>query len=324
MAGQKRDTFQGTLDMLVLKALQLEPMHGWGITERIEQWSEQVFQLGQGTLYPALYRLERQGLIRSEWKVTSNNRTGAVLRAHQGGPTYLADELAHWRRLSRAINLILDATVGQLGRTHARTVAAPEARSTTGARTRRGGPLSHRSADREEHARRHDPGRGATAGVRQVRRRRIPQGAHARRVPAGVPRGLSSRRALRRPAALPVQGLRDCRHPDARRWASAPPRRFSAWSTACCSGPLPYPDPDRIVRLYPGERQRAPDQFRLGAELRGLEVRHAQLQRDGGDGCLPGARDHRRRSDDDSRRRRLARVLRRDGCTAARRAGLPA
>jgi len=74
MVREKRDTFQGTLDMLVLKALQLEPMHGWGITERIEQWSEQVFQLGQGTLYPALYRLERQGLIKSEWKVTSNNR----------------------------------------------------------------------------------------------------------------------------------------------------------------------------------------------------------------------------------------------------------
>ena len=60
--------------MLVLKALALEPMHGWGITERIEQWSESVLQLGQGSLYPALYRLERQGLIRSEWKVTENNR----------------------------------------------------------------------------------------------------------------------------------------------------------------------------------------------------------------------------------------------------------
>jgi DNA-binding PadR family transcriptional regulator len=56
------DLLQGTLDMLVLKALQLEPMHGWGITERIEQWSEQVLRLGQGSLYPALYRLERQGL----------------------------------------------------------------------------------------------------------------------------------------------------------------------------------------------------------------------------------------------------------------------
>ena len=110
MVGQKRDTFQGTLDMLVLKALQLEPMHGWGITERIEQWSEQVFQLGQGTLYPALYRLERQGLIQSEWKVTANNRRARYYALTREGRRHFADELAHWRRLSRAINLILDAT----------------------------------------------------------------------------------------------------------------------------------------------------------------------------------------------------------------------
>ena len=110
MIGQKRDTFQGTLDMLVLKALQLEPMHGWGITERIEQWSEQVFQLGQGTLYPALYRLERQGVIRSEWRVTSNNRRARYYALTKEGRRYFADELAHWRRLSRAINLILEAS----------------------------------------------------------------------------------------------------------------------------------------------------------------------------------------------------------------------
>ncbi len=64
MAKERGDLLQGTLDMLVLKALRLQPMHGWGITERIEQWSESVLQLGQGTLYPALYRLERQGLDR--------------------------------------------------------------------------------------------------------------------------------------------------------------------------------------------------------------------------------------------------------------------
>jgi PadR family transcriptional regulator, regulatory protein PadR len=110
MVREKRDTFQGTLDMLVLKALQLEPMHGWGITERIEQWSEQVFQLGQGTLYPALYRLERQGLIKSEWKVTTNNRRARYYALTKEGRRYFADELAQWRRLSRAINLILDAT----------------------------------------------------------------------------------------------------------------------------------------------------------------------------------------------------------------------
>ena len=110
MVREKRDTFQGTLDMLVLKSLQLEPMHGWGITERIEQWSEQVFQLGQGTLYPALYRLERQGLIKSEWKLTTNNRRARYYALTKEGRRYFADELAQWRRLSRAINLILDAT----------------------------------------------------------------------------------------------------------------------------------------------------------------------------------------------------------------------
>jgi DNA-binding PadR family transcriptional regulator len=69
-----------------------------------------VFQLGQGTLYPALYRLERQGLIRSEWKVTENNRRARYYALTKAGRRYFADELAHWRRLSRAINLILDAT----------------------------------------------------------------------------------------------------------------------------------------------------------------------------------------------------------------------
>src|SRR3712207_5918794 len=68
------ELLQGTLDMLVLKTLQIESMHGWGITERLEQWSEHILQLGQGTLYPALYRLERQGFIRSSWKTTANNR----------------------------------------------------------------------------------------------------------------------------------------------------------------------------------------------------------------------------------------------------------
>ena len=102
MANERGDLLKGTLDMLVLKALQLEPMHGWGITERIEQWSESVLQLGQGTLYPALYRLERQGLIRSEWKVTENNRRARYYALTRGGRKQLDDELAQWRRMSRA------------------------------------------------------------------------------------------------------------------------------------------------------------------------------------------------------------------------------
>jgi transcriptional regulator len=107
---EKGDVLQGTLDMVVLKALQLEPMHGWGITERIEQWSESVLQLGQGTLYPALYRLERQDFIRSEWRVTDNNRRARYYSLTARGRRYLTESLAQWRRMSRAINLVLDVT----------------------------------------------------------------------------------------------------------------------------------------------------------------------------------------------------------------------
>lgn len=107
----RSDILQGTLDMLVLRALELEPMHGWGITERIEQWSESVLQLGQGTLYPALYRLERQGFIKSEWRVTANNRNARYYALTAKGRRQLAEELAHWRRVTRAIDLVLDAAV---------------------------------------------------------------------------------------------------------------------------------------------------------------------------------------------------------------------
>ena len=111
----KGDIVQGTLNVLVLKALQLEPMHGWGITERIEQWSESVLQLGQGTLYPALYRLERQGLIRSEWRLTANNRRARYYALTPQGRRRLNQELADWRRMSRAINLVLEATLDSGG-----------------------------------------------------------------------------------------------------------------------------------------------------------------------------------------------------------------
>ncbi len=108
MRTDRNDVLQGTIDMLVLRALQLEPMHGWGITERIEQWSEQVLQLGQGTLYPALYRLERQGFVRSDWRVTDNNRRARYYALTAQGRRHLEDSLAHWRRMSRAVNLVLD------------------------------------------------------------------------------------------------------------------------------------------------------------------------------------------------------------------------
>ena len=103
---------QGTLDMLVLRALQLEPMHGWGITERIEQWSEEVLCVGQGTLYPALYRLERQGLITSNWRTTENNRRARYYALTASGRKHLAQEIKDWQRMARAINLVLEAAKG--------------------------------------------------------------------------------------------------------------------------------------------------------------------------------------------------------------------
>ena len=84
--------------------------HAWLGHHGIEQWSEQVLQLGQGTLYPALYRLERQGLIRSSWEVTENNRRARYYSLTREGRKYFSDELASWRRMSRAINLVLEAT----------------------------------------------------------------------------------------------------------------------------------------------------------------------------------------------------------------------
>lgn len=100
---------RGTLDMLVLRTLSMEPMHGWGITERIENWSEEVLCLGQGTLYPALYRLERQGLISSAWGTTENNRRARYYSLNAAGRRHLEKEMTSWLRMTRAINLVLKA-----------------------------------------------------------------------------------------------------------------------------------------------------------------------------------------------------------------------
>ena len=101
------DLLQGTLDMLVLKALQLAPMHGWGITERIQQWSQLVLQVNQGSLYPALQRLERQHFIRAEWRTTENNRRARYYELTAAGRRQLAAEVTHWERLSAAVDLVL-------------------------------------------------------------------------------------------------------------------------------------------------------------------------------------------------------------------------
>ena len=109
MPKDKADLLQGTLDMLILKALQLEPMHGFGISIRIRQISKEVLQVEQGSLYPALYRLEEQGWITSEWGISENNRKAKFYALTRTGRRQLDAEQANWSRLSSAINLILSA-----------------------------------------------------------------------------------------------------------------------------------------------------------------------------------------------------------------------
>jgi PadR family transcriptional regulator, regulatory protein PadR len=107
MAKESPDLLQGTLDMLILKALQLEPMHGFGISVRIRQMSDEVLQVEQGSLYPALYRLEDQGWIKSEWGVSENNRKAKFYSLTATGKRQLSTETENWARMSAAINLIL-------------------------------------------------------------------------------------------------------------------------------------------------------------------------------------------------------------------------
>jgi len=106
MAG-KSDVLRGTLDLLILKTLTLEPMHGFGIGQRIQQVSREVFQLNQGSLYPALHRLEGQGLIAAEWSDSDNNRRAKYYRLTRAGRKHLSDATANWQRISEAINRIL-------------------------------------------------------------------------------------------------------------------------------------------------------------------------------------------------------------------------
>ena len=101
------DILQGTLELLVLKALSLEPMHGWGIGQRIGQMSADVLTIPQGSLYPALQRMLRKGSIRSEWRVTENNRRARYYLLTPAGRRHLETEVASWRRASAAVNGVL-------------------------------------------------------------------------------------------------------------------------------------------------------------------------------------------------------------------------
>jgi PadR family transcriptional regulator PadR len=104
------DLLQGTLDVLILKTLAHAPMHGWGIASRIEQISEEVLQIGQGSLYPALHRLEYKGWIEASWGTSDNNRKAKFYALTTVGRKQLRLELEQWRRLSSAISLVLGAS----------------------------------------------------------------------------------------------------------------------------------------------------------------------------------------------------------------------
>ena len=104
------DVLRGTLDLLVLKTLTLAPMHGWGISQRIQQISEGTFDLNQGSLYPALQRLEQRGWIEGEWQTTENNRRARVYCITAAGRQALGEEVANWQRYVDAVGLILGTT----------------------------------------------------------------------------------------------------------------------------------------------------------------------------------------------------------------------
>ena len=101
------DLVQGTLDLLILKIIALEPMHGWAIAQRIRQMSGEVLQVGQGALYPSLHKLEQNGWISSEWAISENNRRAKYCTLTKSGRKALDQEAAQWERLSAAISLIV-------------------------------------------------------------------------------------------------------------------------------------------------------------------------------------------------------------------------
>lgn len=107
MTDYKAELLQGTLDMLILKTLALEPMHGYGISQRIQQISREVFRVNQGSLYPALHRLEKEGLIEAEWGASDNNRRARYYRLTKAGRKRLSAETQNWERLATAITRIL-------------------------------------------------------------------------------------------------------------------------------------------------------------------------------------------------------------------------
>lgn len=112
MAHDQSDLLQGTLELMILKTLSLEPMHGWGIIQRIQHTSRDVFQINQGSLYPALQRMVSRGVVKAEWRVTENNRRARYYMLTAEGKRELSQELAQWKRASTAVNWVLGMSGG--------------------------------------------------------------------------------------------------------------------------------------------------------------------------------------------------------------------
>jgi PadR family transcriptional regulator, regulatory protein PadR len=108
---QSGDLLQGTLDLLILKTLALEPMHGWGVAQRIQQVSKDALQIGQGSLYPALHRLEYRGWIKAEWASSENNRRAKFYSLTAAGRRQLKAQVKNWDRMAAAIALVLEGEV---------------------------------------------------------------------------------------------------------------------------------------------------------------------------------------------------------------------
>lgn len=106
---ERAELLQGSLDLLILKSLVLAPLHGWGISKRLRQLSDEVLEVGQGSLYPALYRLESEGWISAEWGISTEGRKAKFYTLTKRGKKQLLEERARWRRFATAVEQVLDA-----------------------------------------------------------------------------------------------------------------------------------------------------------------------------------------------------------------------
>ena len=213
MAKDKADLLQGTLDLLVLKALQLEPQHGFGIAQRIQQLSSDVLRIEQGSLYPALYRLEERGWIRADWGTSDNNRKAKFYALTRTGRRRLEAEEASWARLSgrgqsgaAGGRAVMSAWRGWLTRMR-RGVRRERLRRRDGRRDAR----PPRARGRGAAGARCGAGDGAARGGAGVRPRRVAEGDGPRSAGRPVARADGAGRALRRPAAGQVADLLDGR-----------------------------------------------------------------------------------------------------------------